>query len=91
MDIQSVLGIGAPTAGGLMWWLLQGLHKRIDELEKRQVADQKQLDDFKLHCEVRYVTSDELSKAFTTFNDSIRVLFGKLDRIEDKIDLKADK
>jgi hypothetical protein len=46
---------------------------------------------FKLHCAESFVTSNTLEKALDNLNKTIGAVFAKLERIEDKLDLKADK
>lgn len=51
----------------------------------------KDLQAYKLHVAETYVTQTDLSKAIDNFGKAIEAVFKKLERIEDKLDMKADK
>ncbi|WP_255218887.1 hypothetical protein [Paraburkholderia kururiensis] len=38
-----------------------------------------------------YVPNTQMQKAIDAFNDAIKAVFAKLERIDDKLDAKADK
>jgi hypothetical protein len=87
MDTNNVLalvGLCGTAAGTVVWWVFRGVAARVTDLEKDLAA-------FKLHVAEAYVTGNELSKAIDTFNRAIDAVFVKLDRIEEKLDKKADK
>jgi hypothetical protein len=74
----------ASAVGVVIWWLFRAVHAKSD-------ANEKALAEFKLHCAETFVTSNTLEKALQGLNDTFKAVFAKLDRIEDKLDLKADK
>lgn len=82
--LNSWLLASAAAAAAVIWWLFRGLYTRV---EKSETA----LADFRLHCAEAYVTSNTLEKALDNLNKTIGAVFSKLERIEDKLDLKADK
>lgn len=87
MDFNGLLGlvgIGATGSGTVIWWMFRSVAARVDATEKELAA-------YKLHVAETYVTSNELGKAIDAFNRSIDALFAKLERIEEKLDKKADK
>jgi hypothetical protein len=87
MDFSILNGWLIFFAGGcgvVVWWLFRGVHARAE-------ANERDLAAFKLHCAETYVTSSALEKAIDRFNDSINAVFKKLDRIEERINEKADR
>lgn len=84
MEYQSLLNITFALAGALGGWILNNLKSSIDELRKQDglLADKVQ------HIEVlvagTYVKRDDLEKM-------AEAIFAKLDKIEMKLDTKADK
>lgn len=87
MDLNTLnpwLLLGASGCGVVLWWLFRMLHSRIAASEKRQA-------DFELYCAKEYVTANSMRQTFDTLSDAIKAVFAKLERIEDKLDQKADK
>ena len=84
MEAQTVINILVGACGCLIGWVLKNLKDSIDALQVRDtiLADKVQ------HIEVlvagTYVKRDDLDKMSTA-------LFQKLDRIEAKVDNKADR
>ena len=68
----------------VLWWMLRRLVADVRELEK-------EVSTYKLHVSETYSTKNDLTKAIEQFSRSIDAVFAKLERIEDKLDLKADK
>ena len=68
----------------VMWFLVRKLIADLAALEK-------QVSDHKLHVAENFSTKTDLAKAIEAFNRSIEAVIAKLDRIEDKLDKKADK
>lgn len=81
--------------GAVLWWMLRKLVADVAALEKsterRDAEGEKALADFRLHAAETYSTKNELGKAIEQFSRSIDAVFAKLERIEDKLDGKADK
>lgn len=73
----------------------------VQEAASREKSDQeasiarekldRDLQSYKLHVAETYVTQSDLTKAIDTFSKSVEAVFKKLERIEDKLDNKADK
>lgn len=84
MEAQTIINVAIGLAGGLGGWILNNLKSSIDELRKADMA----LTDKVQHIEVlvagTYVTRDDMDKLASA-------LFAKLDKIEAKLDGKADK
>ena len=84
MDTQTIINLVAGLVGALGGWILNNLKASIDELRKADsmLADKVQ------HIEVlvagTYVKRDDMDKLGSA-------LFAKLDKIEAKLDGKADK
>jgi hypothetical protein len=84
MDTQTIINIAIGLIGTLGGWVLNNLKASIDELRKADslLADKVQ------HIEVlvagTYVKRDDMDKLGSA-------LFAKLDKIEAKLDGKADK
>lgn len=84
MEAQTIINVAIGLAGGLGGWILNNLKSSIDELRKADMA----LTDKVQHIEVlvagTYVKRDDMDKLGSA-------LFAKLDKIESKLDGKADK
>ncbi|HDR9003066.1 hypothetical protein [Burkholderia vietnamiensis] len=83
-NVTSLIALALPATGGVLWWLLRGAHTKAE-------ATAQELANFKLHVAENYVTSNTLQKALDGLTDTIKAVFAKLERIEDKLDGKADK
>lgn len=77
---NAVIG-GAGVVGG---WLLKALYAEIQSLRKEDKALAREVSDLKVIVAGDYVRREDLEK----LSDA---LFAKLDRIEGKVDRKADK
>ena len=77
--------VGLLTAfGGVLWWIVRKLVADVREGEKELSA-------YKLHASETYSTKNDLAKAFEQIGEAIKAVFAKLERIDDKLDMKADK
>lgn len=74
----------ATAAAAVVWWVFRSQHAKVSDLDRELSA-------FKLHCAETYVTTNSMQKTFDTLSDAIKAVFSKLERIEDKLDGKADK
>ena len=68
----------------VMWFLMRKLIADVEAIGKT-------LADYKLHVAENYVTQNGLGKAIDNFTGQVDNIFKKLERIEDKLDGKADK
>lgn len=87
MDINILNGwliLFATGCGVVIWWLFRSLHARVEKAEDA-------LDAFKLESAKTYVTSNSLDKALDNLNDTIKAVFSKLERIDEKLANKADR
>ncbi len=105
MDWASVAAVGctaATGAGTVVWWLFRRQQSQADARDvkrdeaiegahKQIVALKDALADHKLHVAETYVPNTQMQKAIDAFNDAIKAVFAKLERIDDKLDAKADK
>lgn len=84
MDAQTLINILFAAAGAMGGWILNNLKSSIEALQKADTA----LADKVQHIEVlvagTYVKRDDMDKLGVA-------LFAKLDKIESKLDSKADK
>lgn len=84
MDAQTLINILFAAAGAMGGWILNNLKSSIEALQKADTA----LADKVQHIEVlvagTYVKRDDMDKLGAA-------LFAKLDKIESKLDSKADK
>lgn len=74
----------ASGSGAVLWWIFRSLQSRVERSEAA-------LSEFKLECARTYVTSNALERALNALNDTIKEVFRKLERIDEKLDGKADK
>lgn len=84
MDNQILVNWLLGGFGGLIGFLLNSVWQAVKDL---QAADKELI--AKVNEIEVLVSGDYLKK--TDFNETIKALFAKLDKIEDKIDKKADK
>jgi hypothetical protein len=84
---NTVLYVGGAVASGVgavAFWMFRSLVARVD-------ANERELSDFKLEAAKTFVTSSALEKAIDRLSESINAVFKKLERIDEKLDGKADK
>jgi hypothetical protein len=84
---NTVLYVGGAVATGIgtvAFWMFRSIVARVD-------ANEKELAEFKLEAAKTFVTSGALEKAIDRLSDSINAVFKKLERIDEKLDGKADK
>jgi len=80
---------------GLGWWLFRTLHAKVDQTDRNanlavdMVKDQ--LSKHELYCAQNYVTNPALTASIETINRAVDAIFKKLERIDEKLDRKADK
>lgn len=98
MDWGAIAAVGCTAAAGagtVTWYLFRRLQGQVDkqgEKHAKEAADLREaLAAHKLHVAENYVTNNELSKAIDSLNDTIKAVFAKLERIDTKLDGKADK
>ena len=84
LSVQTVLNIAICVAGFLMGWVLNTLWKTVTDLQKADASLAEKVASIEILVAGKYVTRDALDKAFD-------LLLAKLDRIENKLDNKADK
>ncbi len=70
--------------GGLIGFLLNTVWQAVKDLQKTDKELATKVSEIEVLVAGAYVKKDE-------FTNSVNALFAKLDRIEDKIDKKADK
>lgn len=76
---------GLATAAG--WFWVNGISGRLKEAEKERAALQREIHDVKL----AYATKAEAAANQKTVSDGLARLESKLDKLNDKLDRKADK
>lgn len=84
MDSQTAFNIAVALAGALGGWVLNNIKSSMDALH---IADQQlseKVQSIEILVAGTYVKRDDVDKLSTA-------LFAKLDRIESKLDSKADK
>ena len=84
---NTVLYVGGAVAtaiGTVGFWMFRNLVARVD-------ANERELSEFKLEAAKTFVTSSALEKAIDRLSESINAVFKKLERIDEKLDGKADK
>jgi hypothetical protein len=83
MDIQVVLNVLFTLVGALGMWIINSLKDSINALHKSDLAISEKVQKIELLVTGVYVKRDELDRMPSA-------LFAKLDKIELKIDGKAD-
>ncbi|NKI68976.1 hypothetical protein GN109_06050 [Collimonas pratensis] len=85
--VQGLLAVLCSVLG----WNFKTLRADVVAASTEREAVNKDLQAYKLHVAETYVTQTDLSKAIDNFGKAIEAVFKKLERIEDKLDMKADK
>lgn len=84
MDIQTLLNIAFGVAGAMCMWILNSLKDSLKSLRDSDEALTEKVQKIELLVTGVYVKKDELDRI-------ANALFAKLDKIDAKLDGKADK
>lgn len=84
MENQTLINYLVLFAGATGGWVLKILWDSIHDLREADIALTEKVGTIEVLVAGSYITRDEFSKTITA-------MFMKLDRIEDKVSLKADK
>ena len=84
METQTLINYLVLFAGATGGWVLKILWDSILDLREADIALTEKVGTIEVLVAGSYITRDEFSKTITA-------MFMKLDRIEDKVSLKADK
>jgi hypothetical protein len=81
---QTIINTGIAIIGALIGFVITGMCKSIKELERNDVTLERKVSKVELDMATAYLRRAE-------FDNFSTLIFAKLDRIESKIDEKADK
>lgn len=81
---QQVFNISVGVAGALGGWWMKAMWDALKDLQRADDRMAQQVSDLKVLVAGQYVSRESFDKLSTA-------IFAKLDRIEDKLDGKADK
>jgi hypothetical protein len=84
MDYQTLFNIAGGLAGFLGGWWMKVLHESVRDLQESDKKLAEKVSQIEVLVAGNYVRRDD-------FDKSVEAIFRKLDRIEDKLDGKADK
>lgn len=84
MDNQQLFNVLFAIVGVLGGWWMKTLWEAVKDLEKADKVLSSQVADLKVMVAGGYVRTEQ-------FDGLSKAIFAKLDRIEDKLDLKVDK
>lgn len=84
MDYQFIWNIVLTLGGALGGWILNNLKSSIEDLHKRDMMLADKVQAIEVLVAGTYVKRDDLEKM-------AEAIFAKLDKIETKLDHKADK
>ena len=84
MDGQTAFNIAVALVGGLGGWVLNNIKSSIDNLHKSDAMLTDKVQSIEVLVAGQYVRRDDMDKISAA-------IFAKLDRIESKLDHKADK
>lgn len=84
MDQQQLFNVLFALVGVLGGWWMKAMWEAIKSLEQADKALSNQVADLKVLVAGDYVRTEQ-------FDSMVKAIFAKLDRIEDKLDGKADK
>ena len=81
----------ATGSGAVLWWIFRTVYARIEAAHARVEKAEDALDAFKLEAAKTYVTSNALEKALDNLNETIKMVFAKLERIDERLEKKVDR
>lgn len=84
MDNQQLINVLFGVVGTLGGWWMRTMWASLKELQIQDVKLAEKVSSIEVLVAGQYVKRDDMDR-------SMAALFTKLDRIEDKLDLKADK
>jgi hypothetical protein len=84
MDLQHVLDWVFSAAGAVGGWMLKSLWDAVKDLQNADKQLVEKVNQIEVLVVGKYATTDD-------FKSLSNAIFTKLDRIEDKLDAKADK
>jgi hypothetical protein len=84
MDQQQLFNVLFALVGVFGGWWMKAMWEAINDLKRADVELAKQVGDLKVLVAGGYVRTEQ-------FDSMSKAIFAKLDRIEDKLDGKADK
>lgn len=84
MNEQQFFNIAVAIIGALGGWVMRIMWQTLDELKTKDAKLADKVAQIEVLVAGQYVKRDDMDK-------SMSVLFTKLNRIEDKLDKKADK
>lgn len=84
MDYQTLFNIAGGLAGFLGGYWMKVLHESVRDLQESDKKLAEKVSQIEVLVAGNYVRRDD-------FDKSVEAIFRKLDRIEDKLDGKADK
>lgn len=84
MDWQTLFNVAVSTAGFALGWILNVVWSAVKDLQDDDTKLADKINSIEVIVVGQYVKRDE-------FDRKMDALFSKLDRIENKIDSKADK
>jgi len=82
--MQTLFNIVVLFAAAMGGWVLKGVHDAIEHLQVTDATLATKVQEIEVLVAGNYVKRDDLDR-------SITAIFTKLDRIENKLDLKVDK
>ncbi len=84
MDQQQLFNVLFALVGVFGGWWMKAMWEAINDLKRTDMELSKQVGDLKVLVAGGYVRTEQ-------FDSMSKAIFNKLDRIEDKLDGKADK
>lgn len=81
---QQTFNIAIGVAGALGGWWMKAMWDALKDLQRQDQVLVSEISDLKVLVAGQYVKSE-------VFDKTITAMFAKLDRIEDKLNAKADK
>lgn len=84
MDQQQLFNVLFAIVGVFVGWWMRAMWEAVKDLEKADQSLSNQVADLKVLVAGGYVRTEQ-------FDSLSKAIFAKLDRIEDKLDGKADK
>ena len=95
MDKLDYVGLGSPFVAAYVWLTSKKNKEDIEKMEAITEEIKDEIRDLRIHLAEHYATNDSVNKKFSTLKTQIERFEDSqnttLERIENKLDKKADK
>ena len=91
MSLELAFNILLSLFGGVMGFVVRRILNELDEVKKRVASDDIIMREKIEYIRVNYVTNHDARFDHTAIMEALKGIKAKIDRLDDKLDKKADK